>query len=144
MCPFSPQPRGAICLYWAFPSDDFSMYEDQGDSYRYEQGAHADVPIHWNDAARTLERFHNSRALLEIVKGGVFLGKMPLEVGGFGVQQLWNRCNHRDSGGKLRGQRRRATTHVVLVAAGHGIGAEATPIPDKIIRSDGTKTPVRF
>ena len=30
---------------------DFSLYEDEGDSYRYEQGAHAIIPIHWDDAA---------------------------------------------------------------------------------------------
>jgi alpha-D-xyloside xylohydrolase len=33
---------------------DFNLYEDEGDSYRYEQGAHALIPIHWDDAARTL------------------------------------------------------------------------------------------
>jgi alpha-D-xyloside xylohydrolase len=33
---------------------DFNLYEDEGDSYRYEDGAHAVVPIHWDDASRTL------------------------------------------------------------------------------------------
>jgi alpha-D-xyloside xylohydrolase len=33
---------------------DFTLYEDEGDSYRYEQGAHATIPIHWDDAGRTL------------------------------------------------------------------------------------------
>jgi alpha-D-xyloside xylohydrolase len=33
---------------------DFSLYEDEGDSYRYADGAHAIIPIHWDDAARTL------------------------------------------------------------------------------------------
>jgi alpha-D-xyloside xylohydrolase len=33
---------------------DFTLYEDEGDSYRYERGAHATIPIHWNDATRTL------------------------------------------------------------------------------------------
>jgi alpha-D-xyloside xylohydrolase len=33
---------------------DFSLYEDEGDSYRYEQGAHAIIPIHWDDGGRTL------------------------------------------------------------------------------------------
>jgi hypothetical protein len=37
------------------------------------------------------ERFHNSRALSDIVQCGIFLRKMPLERSGFGVQQLWNR-----------------------------------------------------
>jgi alpha-D-xyloside xylohydrolase len=35
-------------------SGDFTLYEDEGDSYRYEQGAHATMPIHWDDATRTL------------------------------------------------------------------------------------------
>jgi len=33
---------------------DFTLYEDQGDGYRYEQGAHSTIPIHWADATRTL------------------------------------------------------------------------------------------
>jgi alpha-D-xyloside xylohydrolase len=33
---------------------DFNLYEDEGDSYRYEQGAHDLIPIHWDDASRTL------------------------------------------------------------------------------------------
>jgi alpha-D-xyloside xylohydrolase len=33
---------------------EFSLYEDEGDSYRYEKGAHAVIPIHWQDAGRTL------------------------------------------------------------------------------------------
>ncbi|MGB6687295.1 MAG: hypothetical protein WBE76_05585, partial [Terracidiphilus sp.] len=41
----------------------------------------------------TLERFHNSRVLFGVVKGGFFLRKKPLEGSGFGIQQLWNRCS---------------------------------------------------
>jgi alpha-D-xyloside xylohydrolase len=33
---------------------DFTLYEDEGDSYRFERGAHSTIPIHWNDATRTL------------------------------------------------------------------------------------------
>ncbi len=33
---------------------DFTLYEDEGDSYRYEKGAHATIPLHWADAAHTL------------------------------------------------------------------------------------------
>lgn len=32
----------------------FTLYEDEGDSYRYEQGAHALTMLRWNEAARTL------------------------------------------------------------------------------------------
>jgi alpha-D-xyloside xylohydrolase len=39
-----------------YPGADgnFTLYEDEGDSDRYEKGAHATIPIHWNDATRTL------------------------------------------------------------------------------------------
>jgi alpha-D-xyloside xylohydrolase len=33
---------------------DFDWYSDAGDTYDYEKGLHRIVPIHWNDAARTL------------------------------------------------------------------------------------------
>ncbi len=33
---------------------EFNLYEDEGDSYRYEQGAHSIIPLHWDDATRTL------------------------------------------------------------------------------------------
>jgi alpha-D-xyloside xylohydrolase len=32
----------------------FTLYEDEGDSYRYEKGARATIPITWNDATQTL------------------------------------------------------------------------------------------
>jgi alpha-D-xyloside xylohydrolase len=33
---------------------DFTLYEDENDNYNYEKGAHATIPMHWDDAARTL------------------------------------------------------------------------------------------
>jgi alpha-D-xyloside xylohydrolase len=33
---------------------DFNLYEDEGDTYAYEKGAHTLIPIHWTDATRTL------------------------------------------------------------------------------------------
>jgi alpha-D-xyloside xylohydrolase len=33
---------------------DFTLYEDEDDSYRYEKGVHATIPIHWDDKSRTL------------------------------------------------------------------------------------------
>ncbi len=33
---------------------DFTFYEDEGDGYGYEQGAHATISMHWDDSARTL------------------------------------------------------------------------------------------
>jgi alpha-D-xyloside xylohydrolase len=33
---------------------DFSLYEDENDNYNYEKGAHATIPLYWDDAANTL------------------------------------------------------------------------------------------
>jgi alpha-D-xyloside xylohydrolase len=33
---------------------DFTLYEDENDNYDYEKGAYATIPLHWDDAARTL------------------------------------------------------------------------------------------
>jgi alpha-D-xyloside xylohydrolase len=33
---------------------DFTLYEDDGLTYAYEKGAFTRIPIHWNDAAKTL------------------------------------------------------------------------------------------
>ena len=39
-----------------YPGADgaFTLYEDEGDSYRYEQGAYTEIPMTWNDRARKL------------------------------------------------------------------------------------------
>ena len=39
-----------------YPGADgvFTIYEDEGDSYRYEQGAYATIPISWNDKTQSL------------------------------------------------------------------------------------------
>lgn len=33
---------------------DFTLYEDQDDNYSYESGAHATIPVHWDDVMRML------------------------------------------------------------------------------------------
>jgi alpha-D-xyloside xylohydrolase len=33
---------------------DFTLYNDEGDTYDYEKGEHATISLHWDDAARTL------------------------------------------------------------------------------------------
>jgi alpha-D-xyloside xylohydrolase len=33
---------------------DFTLYEDENDNYNYEKGVYATIPLHWNDATRTL------------------------------------------------------------------------------------------
>jgi alpha-D-xyloside xylohydrolase len=33
---------------------DFTLYEDENDTYNYEKGAYATIPMHWDDAKQTL------------------------------------------------------------------------------------------
>lgn len=33
---------------------DFTLYEDEGDTYNYEKGAYATIPLHWDDAKAVL------------------------------------------------------------------------------------------
>jgi alpha-D-xyloside xylohydrolase len=33
---------------------DVTLYEDDGETYSYEKGAYATIPIHWSDSTRTL------------------------------------------------------------------------------------------
>jgi alpha-D-xyloside xylohydrolase len=35
-------------------SGDFTLYEDEGDTYNYEKGAYSTIPLHWDEAAQTL------------------------------------------------------------------------------------------
>jgi alpha-D-xyloside xylohydrolase len=33
---------------------DYTLYEDEGDSYNYEKGAYTTITFHWDNASRTL------------------------------------------------------------------------------------------
>ncbi len=33
---------------------DFNIYQDDGNTYAYEKGTYSTIPVHWNDASRTL------------------------------------------------------------------------------------------
>ena len=60
--PFGPEmewsdekPADNIRLYVYAGSDaDFTLYEDDGLTYGYEKGAFSTIPIHWDNASRTL------------------------------------------------------------------------------------------
>ena len=60
--PFGPdmqwsdeKPADNIRLYvYAGRDADFTLYDDDGVTYGYEKGAYAMIPIHWDDASRTL------------------------------------------------------------------------------------------
>ncbi|MGA2030163.1 MAG: TIM-barrel domain-containing protein [Verrucomicrobiota bacterium] len=49
------KPADPITFYiYAGADGDFILYEDDGLTYKYEKGAFAQIPIHWDDAKRTL------------------------------------------------------------------------------------------
>ena len=48
-------PAGSIELRIYRGADaDFELYQDAGDTYDYEHGAHSVIPLHWSEATRTL------------------------------------------------------------------------------------------
>lgn len=57
----------------------FTLYEDEGDSYRYEKGAYATIPLSWDEATQTLtlgERKGSFKGMLqERTFHVVFVGK---------------------------------------------------------------------
>ena len=42
-----------ICVYPG-KNGSFTLYEDEGDNYNYENGKYTEIQFTWNDAARTL------------------------------------------------------------------------------------------
>ncbi|MGI6219559.1 MAG: TIM-barrel domain-containing protein [Bacteroidaceae bacterium] len=53
---YSAEQSGKMLTLHIYPGRDadFTLYEDEGDSYRYEQGAFSTIPLHWDEAAQTL------------------------------------------------------------------------------------------
>jgi alpha-D-xyloside xylohydrolase len=51
---------------------EFNFYEDEGDSYRYEKGAYATIPIKWNDATQTLTIGERTGAFPGMVERRIF------------------------------------------------------------------------
>ena len=48
-------PAGPIELRIYRGADgDFTLYEDENDTYNYEKGAYSTIPLHWDDAHNTL------------------------------------------------------------------------------------------
>ncbi len=51
----SQKPADPIELrVYAGADGDFTLYEDEGDTYNYEKGKYATIPIQWNDSTHTL------------------------------------------------------------------------------------------
>lgn len=60
--PFGPDVQYSTEKAWdnltiaVYPGADasFTLYEDEGDNYNYENGAYTEIPMTWNDRSRTL------------------------------------------------------------------------------------------
>jgi alpha-D-xyloside xylohydrolase len=65
------QPNAPIEL-WLYPGQDaaFTLYEDEGDNYNYEQGSFAMIHLIWNDRTRqlTLETRQGSYPGMQVLK----------------------------------------------------------------------------
>ena len=78
--PFGPdmqwsdeKPADNIRLYvYAGRDADFTLYEDDGVTYDYEKGAYATIPIHWDDASRTLTLGERKGAFPGMLKERIF------------------------------------------------------------------------
>jgi alpha-D-xyloside xylohydrolase len=53
---YASQKPGSPIELRVYPgaSGDFTLYEDEGDTYNYEKGKYSTIPIHWEDSTHTL------------------------------------------------------------------------------------------
>ena len=49
-----PKPDPIELRIYAGADGDFSLYEDEGDNYDYEHGAHSVIPMRWDDKREEL------------------------------------------------------------------------------------------
>jgi len=50
----------------------FTLYEDEGDTYHYEKGVYATIPIDWNEATQTLRIGERKGSFPGMLKGRTF------------------------------------------------------------------------
>jgi len=63
----------------------FTLYEDEGDSYRYEKGAYATIPLSWDDASGTLTIGERKGDFAGMLKNRTFNVVLVKEKHGAGV-----------------------------------------------------------
>lgn len=89
---YADQQTAAPIELRVYPGADgsFTLYEDQGDTYAYEKGAHAVIPIRWDDKSGTLTiaarqgaypGMPAERAFRVVVVDGTKAGAAPRDVG---------------------------------------------------------------
>jgi alpha-D-xyloside xylohydrolase len=65
---------------------DFTLYEDQGDTYNYEKGQYATIPIHWNNAKHTLTMGERKGSFAGMLKSRTFNVILVRENHGSGIE----------------------------------------------------------
>ena len=65
---------------------DFTLYEDAGDTYDYENGQHTTIPLHWDDAAGTLTVGARNGSYPGMAKERVFRVVLVTAANGAGAQ----------------------------------------------------------
>ena len=64
---------------------DFNLYEDENESYNYEKGAYATIPLHWDDAHNTLTIGDRKGEFPGMLKGRAFHVVFASEKHGAGI-----------------------------------------------------------
>jgi alpha-D-xyloside xylohydrolase len=75
---------------YAGADGDFNLYEDEGDSYDYEHGAHSIIPIHWNDQAQVLTIGDRQGSFPEMPEHRTFRVVRVTNTNGVGLQPASN------------------------------------------------------
>ena len=65
---------------------DFTLYEDENDSYNYEKGAYATIPLHWDDAKHVLTIGERKGSFPGMLRDRVFNVIVVRENHGVGVE----------------------------------------------------------
>jgi alpha-D-xyloside xylohydrolase len=65
---------------------DFVIYEDENDNYNYEKGKFATIPLHWNEAAKTLTIGNRQGEFAGMVKDRTFRVVLVNAKNGIGIE----------------------------------------------------------
>ena len=65
---------------------DFTLYEDEGDSYNYEKGKYATIPIQWNDTTHTLTIGERKGSFPGMLERRSFNVTFVTEAHGYGIE----------------------------------------------------------
>jgi alpha-D-xyloside xylohydrolase len=67
---------------------DFTLYEDENDSYNYEKGAYVTIPLHWDDVKQVLTLGDRKGQFPGMLQSRVFRVVFVGENHGVGISQV--------------------------------------------------------